>query len=133
MITKDWRGFMKATLFVFFIYLLAVFSFNAFAGQSEIRYSGVTSIPNAYTGTNGELLSGVRANHICCQNFTGTAIGICMSASGASACSDDWYYDSAVGSGQCFDFHALATSIFIRSWGAPIGSGIFQCRVWMKN
>ena len=105
----------------------------AFGAYSNVRDATSTAIPAAYTTAGAELLTGVRANHMCCQNFTGAPIGVCMSASGAAACTDDWYIASASGSGFCFDFHALANSIFVKGWSGVVNTGIFQCRAWMKN
>jgi hypothetical protein len=116
-----------------FLFILGLFiSAIAYAGvQPVIRDASVTAIPSTYAGTDGLLMSGVEANKICCINHTGSAIGLCLRANGAAACGDDWYLEDA--DGFCFDEHPLANSVFIRGWGGAVSSGIFACRVWLRN
>lgn len=113
------------------IAFLFAFTLSALGNQSEVRDASVTNFPDAYSGANAELLSNIRANRICCQNWTGSAAGICLRANTAAACDDDWYLPDK--GNFCFDDHPLPSSVFVRGWSAAITSGIFQCRVWIRN
>ena len=115
-------------IFILFLFVSTI----AFAGpQSVVRDASVTSIPSTYAGADGTLMSSVSANRICCSNHTGSVLGICLRASGASACGDDWYLVN--NAGFCFDDHPLADSIFVRGWSGTVSTGILTCRVWLRN
>jgi len=107
---------------------LLLLSGIAYAGQTAIRDATVTAIPANYADAGSELMSGVRANSICCENRTGADIYICLRANGAAACGDDWRY--ANGTGTCLDMHALANKVFMRGVSGVVNTGYFQCRVW---
>ena len=118
---------MKVILFL----LLFVTAVALGGAQTVVRDASVTNIPSAYTGTDGELISSVNANSICCSNHTGSALGVCVSADDAANCNDDWYLVN--NAGFCFDNHPLASSVFVKGWSGTVNSGVLVCRVWVRN
>lgn len=115
--------------FLSLLFLLA--SVTCFANQSVVRDASSTNIPAAYTTAGGEILSSVRANAICCTNHTGSDVVLCLRASAAASCGDDWYL--ADGAGFCFDDMPLADSVFAKGASGAISAGYLACRVWVKN
>jgi len=106
--------------------LLFLISPLCFGAQSVIRDASVTNVPTAYTTAGAELMSDVKEKTLCCLNNLGATIRLCLSSNTAAACSDDWYMQD--GAGFCFVDAPLADSVWVKSEGVAIVTGILSCR-----
>lgn len=106
--------------------LIASTSFGAIGGMtSDILDTAVTNLPTTFTDADSERLSNLKfKTRVAVTNDTSTALFVCFKSRTAATCQSpgDWYVP-ANGS-FIFDEVATGTSVFLRSAGAAISSGI---------